>query len=36
MIAKAAKGFSVLMVVRVISRIVDFILNILVLRKIDP
>lgn len=36
LVHKAAKGFSLLMIVRVFSRIIDFFLNVLVIRKIDP
>ena len=32
----AAKGLSILVVLRLFSKIIDFILNILVIREIDP
>jgi len=36
LVSKAAQGFSLLMIVRVFSRFIDFSLNMIVIRKIDP
>ena len=33
---KAAKGLSILFLIRILSRVVDFLLNILVIRDLDP
>lgn len=32
----AVRGLSILMILRLFSKIIDFILNILVIREIDP
>lgn len=34
--SKAAKGLKILFIMKVISRLVDFILNILVIRDVNP
>lgn len=34
--SKAVNGFKILFIMKIISRLVDFILNILVIRDIDP
>ena len=33
---KAAKGLSILFLLRIFSKIIDFVVNILVIRNIDP
>ena len=33
---KAAKGFSVLFLLRIFTRMIDFVLNIFIVRDIDP
>jgi hypothetical protein len=32
---KAAKGFSILFILRIFSRLIDFLLNIIVIRDLD-
>jgi hypothetical protein len=34
--SKAAKGISVLFILKIASRVVDYILNVLVIRNINP
>lgn len=35
-LGKAAKGFSILFAMKIFSRVIDFVLNVLVLRDVDP